>query len=326
MADKRHDLTVSLRRIAYFFLALVMAACVVASVSVSIASGVLRTESFVQKRYEKYNAQLLEEVNSALSGVADVTGLPTKAYTEAIQEGHIKTALHQAANNTVKGFDTDYTESKYLYGYYRTGILNYCKANGIPITEDELVRDACFAVDVFNDTVGDESTKSIIIFALAYTNKPVMLAVFSIIAFIVCAFIIDFTSYGRHKKYDYIATALITAGETMIILPAFALIMKYTSTLRFMDVDVYNMALADVLNDIMKIIMAVGVVSLVIGIIIGVYNYRYYSKKTEFLMTEHNIRQKLLGEQREQNAEKMAREEMAAIDRDIIINDKEKRQ
>lgn len=326
MSDKKHDLTVSIRRIAYFFMALLMAACVVLSVCVGISSAVLRTESFVQKRFEKYNSQLLQEVNAAISGVADATDLPTKAYTEAIQEGHIKTALHQAANNIVKGFDTDYTESKYLYGYYRTGLLNYCKDNGIPITEDELVRDSCFAVDVFNDTVGDESTKNIIIFALTYTNKPVLLIIFSVLIFIACAVIIDFTSYGRHKKYDYIGVGLITAGETMIVLPIFALLMKYTSTLRFMDVDVYNMALADVLNDILKIIIAVGVAVLVIGIIMIVYNYGYYSKKTEYLRTEHNIRAKLIDEQREVNKEKFAREEMSAIDRDIKINDEEKRQ
>ena len=326
MSDKKHDLTVSIRRIAYFFMALLMAACVVSSVCVGISSAVLRTESFVQKRFEKYNSQLLQEVNAAVSGVADATGLPTKAYTEAIQEGHIKTALHQAANNIVKGFDTDYTESKYLYGYYRTGLLNYCKDNGIPITEDELVRDSCFAVDVFNDTVGDESTKNIIIFALTYTNKPVLLIIFSVLIFIACAVIIDFTSYGRHKKYDYIGVGLITAGETMIVLPIFALLMKYTSTLRFMDVDVYNMALADVLNDILKIIMAVGVAVLVIGIIMIVYNYGYYSKKTEYLRTEHNIRAKLIDEQREVNKEKFAREEMSAIDREIELNDEEKRQ
>lgn len=326
MSNKKHDLTFSLRRIAYFFLALVMAGCVVLSVSVGISSGLLRDESFVQKRFEKYNSQLLDEVNTAIAGVADTTGLPTKAYTGAIQEGHIRTALHQAANNIVKGYDTDYTESKYLYGYYRTGLLNYCKENGIPITEDELVRDSCFAVDVFNDTVGDESTKNIIIFALTYTNKPLMTIIFSVLIFIACAVIIDFTSYGKHKKFDYMGMGLITAGEAMVILPIFALLMKYTSTLRFMDIDVYNMALADVLNDILKIIMAFGAVILVIGIVMAAYNYRYYSKKTEFLRTEHNIRAKLIDEQRESHKEQFARAEMEAIDRDITANDKEKSQ
>lgn len=326
MSNKKHDLAFSLRRVAYFFMALIMAACVVSSVSVGIASGLLRTESFVQKRFEKYNSQLLDEVNTALEGVADTTGLPTKAYTGAIQSGHIRTALHQAANNIVKGYDTDYTESKYLYGYYRTGILNYCKENGIPITEDELVRDSCFAVDVFNDTVGDESTKNIILFALAYTNKPLMVIIFSVLIFIACAVIIDFTSYGKHKKYDYMGMGLITAGETMVILPVFALLMKYTSTLRFMDIDVYNMALADVLNDILKIIMAVGVAVLIIGIIMVVYNFRYYSKKTEYLRTEHDIRAKLLDEQKALHKEQFARAEMEAIDRDITANDKEKSQ
>ena len=151
MPNTKPDYPISLRRIAALFMPLVMAACVVLSVSVGISSGLLRTESFVQKRFEKYNSQLLDEVNTAIAGVADTTGLPTKAYTGAIQEGHI--------------------------------------------------------------------------------NKPLMTIIFSVLIFIACVVIIDFTSYGKHKKFDYMGMGLITAGEAMVILPIFALLMKYTSTL-----------------------------------------------------------------------------------------------
>ena len=321
--NKARDLSLDFRRIFCYFLALVMAACVVLTVSVSITSGLLRTETFVQKRFEKYNSALLAEVNNAISGVADRTGLPTRAYTNAIQEGHVNTALHQVANNVVKGFKTDYTESKFLYGYYHTGLLNYCKENGIPITEDELVKNACFAVDTFNDVVGDESSSNIIIFALAYTKNPLIAIIGSIIVFIICMVILDFITYGRHKKYDYLSIGLITAGEVLVFLPFFAIIMKYTSTLRFMDVDVYNMALADVLNDIMKIIAIVGVVVTVIGVIITLINYRYYSHKTRTLKTEHDIRVKLMNEQKAHNEQLFLKKEKEALEDEMKRNEKE---
>ncbi len=324
-SERNNDLSFSFRRILCYFLTLVMAAGVVLSLSISISSGMLRTESFVQKRYEKYNSELLQEVNNAVGGVAESTGIPAKAYTSSIQEVHTITALRQAANNVVKGFSTDYTESKYLYGYYRTGILNFCKENGIPITEDELVKDACFAVDVFNDAVGDESTSNIILFAFTYTRKPLTWILLAVLAFVLSLIIIDVISFGRHKKFDYLGMSLIIAGGTQIILPAFALLMKYTSTLRFMDVDVYNMALADVLNDILKIIMAVGVVILVLGIIVVFVNYRYYKRKTLALKTEHDIRVKLVEEQRQyidkveenKKEEQFFRNEIEKNDREI---------
>lgn len=322
--NRNSDLSLSFRRIVCYFLTLVMAACVVLSISIGISSGMLRTETFVQKRYEKYNSELLQEVNNAITGVADSTGLPAKAYTSSIQEVHTITALRQAANNAVKGFDTDYTESKYLYGYYRTGLLNFCKENGIPITEDELVKNSCFAVDIFNDTVGDESTSNIILFAFTYTRKPLTWILLSVFIFILSLVIIDFISFGRHKKYDYLGMSLIIAGEVQIILPLFAILMKYTSTLKFMDVDVYNMALADVLNDIMKIIMVIGAVVLIIGIVVTLFNYHYYRRKTTKLKTEHDIRLKLVEEQKQYiDTVAQAKKEEEFLRNEIEINDKE---
>ena len=72
-------------------------------------------------------------------------------------------------------------------------------------------------------------------------------------------------------------------------MPFFAIVMKYTSEFHFTDVEVYNLALADTLNDILKIIMAVGVVVLVVGISMVVKNYRYYNHKQRSINTERQI-------------------------------------
>lgn len=294
---KNIDLSISFRKILCYILALIMAGSVVLAVSVGVASGLLRTESFVQKRYEQYNNELLKEVNKALEGVADQTGLPVKAYTSAIKSGHINTALHQAANNTVKGFNTDFSESTFLYSYYHAGLLNYCKENGIPITEEELNKDACFAVDTFNSVVGDESTSNIIIFALTYTRHPLVCIISCFVIYILSIFALDFISFGRHKKFDYIGISLITAGEVLIVAPLFAIMMKYTSTLRFMDVVAYNLGLADVLNDIMKIYVLIGAFVLIIGIVVVIINYSYYRKKEEAIQTEREIRKKIMNDE-----------------------------
>lgn len=298
MAKKNIDLSFTFRRIICYFLALVMAASVALVVSIGVASGMLRSEPFIQARYERYNQVLLDEVNKAMEGAAEEAGLPVKAYTSAIQSGHIQTALHQASSNTVRGYKTDFSDSTYLYSYYHAGLLNYCKENGIPVTDEELNKAACFAVDVFNSVVGDESTKSIIIFALTYTKHPLVTIIAAIITFIACIIAIDFMAFGKHKKYDYIGISLITGGEALIILPAFALLMKYTSLLRFMDVNAYNLGLADVLNDILKIYIAIGVVILMIGIVVTIINYNYYARKNKNIQTERDIRRKIMEDQR----------------------------
>ena len=81
------------------------------------------------------------------------------------------------------------------------------------------------------------------------------------------------------------------------MLPFFAIIMKYANDLHFTDVDVYNMALADTLNDILKIIMAFGVLVFVLGVFLVVKNYRYYLHKAQSFNTEKQIVEKIKNEQ-----------------------------
>ena len=83
----------------------------------------------------------------------------------------------------------------------------------------------------------------------------------------------------------------------LTVLPLFALLMKYTSYLRFTDVDIYNMAIADTLNDILKINMGIGVLILAVGALLVVRNYKYYLKKARSANTEKEIVEKIRNEE-----------------------------
>lgn len=299
MNGKPKNATFGFKRFICYILAVVMAASATIFISVGITASLLRTNTFVQKRFEAYNSQLLKEVYNELGEVAEKTGIPKKAYTSAFSSKHMQSALHIASNNVVKGYKTDYSESRFLYDYCKNSITKYCKKNDIPITNRQINQYACFAVDAFNKVVGDESTNNIIIIALTYTNKPAFAMLFSLIAFILCIFLINFISARRHKKYEYMGISFIISGEVMFVLPFFAIIMKYANDLHFTDVDVYNMALADTLNDILKIIMAFGVLVFVLGVFLVVKNYRYYLHKAQSFNTEKQIVEKIKNEQTE---------------------------
>lgn len=299
MNGKPKNATFGFKRFICYILAIVMAASATLFISVGITASLLRTNTFVQKRFEAYNSQLLKEVYNELGEVAEKTGIPKKAYTSAFSSKHMQSALHIASNNVVKGYKTDYSESGFLYDYCKNSITKYCKKNDIPITNRQINQYACFAVDAFNKVVGDESTNNIIIIALTYTNKPAFAMLFSLIAFILCIFLIDFISARRHKKYEYMGISFIISGEVMFVLPFFAIIMKYAKDLHFTDVDVYNMALADTLNDILKIIMVFGVLVFVLGVFLVVKNYRYYLHKAQSINMEKQIVEKIKNEQTE---------------------------
>ncbi len=300
MNRKYENVTFSLKNLVCYILAVIMAISATMFISISITASLLRTNTFVQKRFEAYNSQILKEVYDELGDVAQKTGLPKKAYTSAFSSKHMQSVLHIASNNVVKGYKTDYSNSKFLYDYCKNSITKYCKKNDIPITKQQVNQYASFAADAFNKVVGDESTNNIIIIALTYTNKPIFAMLFSIIAYAVCIFLIDFISSRRHKKYEYIGISFIISGEVLFVLPLFAILMKYANDLQFTDVDVYNMALADTLNDILKIIMAAGVLVLALGAYLVVRNYRYYLHKTRSMNTEKQIIDKIKNEQEDE--------------------------
>lgn len=310
-----NDLRRTFQKAGCLFLSLVIAASITIIVTMGIGAGMLRTEKYVQTRFEKYNSQLLKEVHTSIENVSQDTGLPTKAYTQSIQKGHIQTVLHQVSGNIVYGYYTDFSDSKYLYGYYRTGIINFCKENGIAITNDEVVRDACFAVDAFNQVCGDESTSYILPFQQTYTKNPLKAIIFSLIAIIASIIALSFIIYGTHKKYDYIGAGISTAGAVLFALPLFALFMNYSSSLHFTDVDVFNMGIADTIDGILKVYMAVGVVLFIVGSVILSLNYNYYKKKAIKIKTEHDINMKLRKEFMEDH-----RAAMEARDREALEN------
>lgn len=314
-----NDLRRTFQRVGCYFLALVMAASITIIVTMGIGAGMLRTEKYVQTRFEKYNSELLQQVHTSIENVAQDTGLPTKAYTNSIQKGHIQTVLHQVSGNLVYGYQTDFSDSKYLYGYYRTGIINFCKENGIAITDNEVVRNSCFAVDAFNQVCGDESTAFVLPFQQTYTKNPLYAIIISIVAIIVSYILLSFFIYGTHKKYDYVALGISTAGAVLFALPLFALIMNYSSLLHFTDVNVFNYGIADTIDGILKVYMAVGVVLFIIGTVILFLNYNYYKKKAIKIKTEHDINMKLRREFMEDHKAAFEQREREALENAINI-------
>lgn len=310
----KFDIKHAIVKLFCYFLSLVVAASVVTIITMSVGTGMLRTEKYVQGRFDKYNAQLLEEVNTSVENLVQDTGLPTRAFTESIQTGHMNTVLHQVSGNIVYGYKTDFSESKYLYGYYRTGIINFCKENGIAITEDEIVRNACYAVDAFNQACGDESTASIMPFEQTYTKNPLYAIIISVVAIIACFIMLNLLILGRHKKFDYIAAGISAGGATLFALPLLSLIMDYSSTLHFTDVDVYNMGIADTIDGVFKVLMAIGVILFIGGTAILVMNFQYYKHKGIQIKTEREINQKLRREYLENHQAALEAREKATLE------------
>ena len=285
------------RKVFSCLLACVMAGCIAITFSAGLSSGLLSSQEFVQERMEQNNEMLLIEVDKKIQEVvAPQTNIPTKAFTNAVREGHIKTVLDQVSGNLVYGFKTDFSSSKYLYSYYRTSIINFSENNGVILSEDEINRNACLAVDTFNQVCGDESTNFIIPFQEAQSRDPLNAILICMVAFIFCYLLISFINFGGPIKYAYLGTSIICAGVAMVTLGGFAIAMNYSALFNFTDVDAFDLGISMVIDDVLRYMMAVGGVLALVGIVYMQVVYRILRRNAIAVQTEININEKLMHE------------------------------
>ncbi len=293
----RNNASFITRKVFNCLIAFIMAGCIAISFSAGLSSGLLCSQEFVQERMEQNNEMLLAEVDKKIQEVvAPQTKIPTKAFTSAVREGHIKTVLDQVSGNLVYGFKTDFSTSKYLYSYYRTGIINFCENNGVVLTEDEINRNACLAVDTFNQVCGDESTNFIIPFQEAQSQDPLNAILICMVVFILCYLILGFINYGGPIKYAYVGMSIMCAGVAMVVLSGFALLMNYSALFDFTDVDAFDLGISMVIDDVIRYMMAVGGVILLVGIVFMQVVYRILKRNAIAVQTEIDINQKLIHE------------------------------
>lgn len=285
------------RKVFSCLIAFVMAGCIALSFSAGLSSGLLASQEFVQERMEQNNEMLLIEVDKKIQEVvAPTTDIPTKAFTGAVREGHIKTVLDQVSGNLVYGFKTDFSTSKYLYSYYRTGIINFCENNGVILSEDEINRNACLAVDAFNQVCGDESTNFVIPFQEAQSQDPLNAILICVVIFVLCYLLLSLINFGAPIKYAYIGTSIICAGFAMVVLGGFALLMNYSALFDFTDVDAFDLGISMVIDDVLRYMMAVGGVITLVGIVFMQVVYRILKRNAIAVQTEININEKLIHE------------------------------
>ena len=298
------DINNKVRKAVCSIISVIMAACIALSVSAIVASGVLKTQEFVAERLAKCQDILLDELVKADEEIMSKQSIfPVKVYTDAVGEPHIKTALLRTSGNLVFGYKTDFSDSTYLYSYYKTSIVNYCNQNQIvidPQMEDMIARDSALAVDVFNQVCGDESTNFIIPFLMAQSSKPIKVTFVCCLIFILCMLIVKRLNYGDYFRHSYTAMAIIIAGFVMIVLPLFALAMNYPALFDFTDVQAYNLGIQYCIEDTLKILAGTGGVLLIIGIVTMNVVFNRFRNIVLNVQTEMDIAEKLRREYMEE--------------------------
>lgn len=119
--------------------------------------------------------------------------------------------------------------------------------------------------------------------------------------FILCAaaslgigMIIYFLCARRHFSFNFIASALVSAGGMAVALPFIFMLCSDYADRMFTSVLAYNEAIVSALTTMLYIMIGTGAVMIAAGALIFISNYKYYSVKLAQSDTEIQIEKNLI--------------------------------
>ena len=261
------------------FVAIVLAGAIVVLTLSVITLSCFASDSYVEKNLNNYSSEVVEEVSSKLSELSEKTGFSKEAYANAFDEKGARLVFSKILNNFKYDYETDFTQDAGIYDYFAARIKNYCHENNIDVTEREISQSSSLAVDAVNEVFGGKSTSSVAIMEFARSRKMIPLILVPFLLGVACIIFLDQFNGGRHRTYNFVGMGFSVAGYNLTFVPLYILIKNYIQNFRFCENLIYDHAITDITETVLKIGIAAGIVCIITGYVILFRNYKYFSRK-----------------------------------------------
>ena len=276
-------------RIVCIILAVAAALLGVVSLFGSLSTGMVKSVDYVSQKFIKYDEELLNEINSALLEECTDMPLPAEAFAAALDTDAADRVLYKASRNIILCYDMDFSDDTELYSFFSDGMEKYCDENNISVKSSDLNACASLAVDVSNEVLSSGVSKNIRLFRAVAGKSLAIKFVLCGALCAVCIVLIHMFNKGRHKKYIYYSTALISAGLLFVFVTFLVKSRHYIDNFNFCAFEIYDKAIKDVLNSSLFIYPIIGVICVAAGVIMMVYNYKYYVKRKQINEEEKRV-------------------------------------
>ena len=231
------------------------------------------------------------------------TNVPTEVYMNATGAGLIRSVQGTVVKSTQSSVIVDFSGTIDIENRLRASIEKYDKENKINRTEDEMNQLINDAVDVFNKTCSISNTTQLSRIASLVSNRSLQLTVVSVLGIVACIFFEFIFNSGRRKTLNYVAMAMVSAGEILISLCAIVLSRGSLYSLNLTNIEAYNLAIASASKSMMFILLAVSILLVIAGFSVFYSVYRYYKTKLIDFDTENEIMKNLVSNNNENDIE-----------------------
>lgn len=243
------------------------------------------------------SSQITAELKTALdeqtSLIAQNTGLEQKAFEFAVGQNKIGTVQKEIVKSAFSGTDYNYSDSSNIENCYRDGITEFYRYNGLDLDTDALEEAVPLACRAFNEVMGIHNNVEFSRFTRFLGRTSIMLAVAALVLALVLGVKVFTYSNGRTKVYSHYACALISAGDTLVLLFLVNMLTRYGDKLYLTDNAALNIALSRGFNTYMLIEACFGAAFVFAGASMILYVNRYYRHKAAKIKQEQEINKEI---------------------------------
>ncbi len=268
-----------IRKCVLTVLSLVIAAALVVLTLSSFTIAFFTSKSNLNNAVKKESASIISVVDEAVAPAEKRMKLEEGCLKGAIDESNIGIITDAVSQNLVKSYTNDFSENTDLFNAYMTRLKEYSEESGKNISDKDRIEIASYATDLVANALYTSETINAPFVSFAKSKLMLYIIVGSIAAGIAATVMIDALTRGRHRKYLYIGTGIITAGYINIGSVLWIKHRGYLNSINIMRFEAYNEAFRDILSEVLKFTAAVGILFFIVGLIMLIINYDYFRRK-----------------------------------------------
>lgn len=269
---------------------------VVVFVMLAILSPTLGNSHFYS-RYINGNGSvttsLQDSIKEKTDAIADETGIERSAFDFAVGQKKISSVQKDIINSVFVGNNFDYSDSASIKSSYHDGISEYYRRYGLDLDENALDRAVPMACAAFNEVMGIGNSTEMNKLVTFMQKYSIALAVAMLVAAVLLSLKIFTFHGGRTKMFSHYGSALISAGEAMLLIAVSDLGVHYADRLYLTNNFGFNTAFSSASRAYFIIVAAFAIALIIAGASMIKYVLSYYERKTNSQRQENEINRSL---------------------------------
>jgi len=269
----------------------------VAAVVLSVMTVTIANNTFMIKQFssDRVISILADDFDKNIDVYAQEINVPKSVFVNVSGYDFIKNLQVTVVGGTTGEGDIDLSGISNLKEQYKKALVEYDKENKIRRTNAQREKICSKAAEIFNETCSIKNNDQLSAVSAVINGRLVYFALIFFVLFALCAVAEFFLNGRRHKGFNYIAMAGMTAGEILVVIPLIILLFNIMDKLNLTNISAYNMAINNGAETMFIALIVIGIVLISAGAAIFISNYKYYKVKlidsdTEYVITQNLIR------------------------------------